>query len=75
MELKIIIDNNLEKLAGRLSKKTYDKISENKRPKLISNSYFYISDFKNDIITVFIDNSIVKDDTILYLHQSAKDLY
>lgn len=75
MDLKIIIDNELERLTGRLSKMTYDRIPKVKRPELILNQYFYLGDLEKNIVIVMLDSSIIQDDNLLYLHQTAKDLY
>jgi hypothetical protein len=75
MELKIIVDNKLGKQTGKLSRMTYEKIPDNKKPQLFANNYFYLSNLESDIVIIEIDVSIIKDATILYLHQSAKDLY
>ena len=75
MELKILVDNELERLSGKLSRKTYEKFPVDKRPILISNNYFYLNNLVNDIVIIEIDESIVNDDTFLYLHTSAKELY
>ena len=75
MDLKILVDNELEKLTGKLSRMTYEKIPNRNKPQLFSNNYFYLGILENDIVIVRIDESILDDYPILYLHQTAKDLY
>jgi len=75
MKLKIIVENGLEEFHGKMSYNTYGKIPLDKRPKLIDNTYFYLSNLKNTLIVIQIDRNIIEDGNNLYLHQSGKDLY
>jgi hypothetical protein len=75
MKLIIEVDDKLGKFKGKLSRMTYEEIPLNKRPKLVSNNYFYLSNLSNEVAIIEIDEDIVHDETILYLHPSVKDLY
>lgn len=75
MDLKIIVDNELDRLSGKLSRMTYDRIPKVKRPELLLNHYFYLGNLEKEIVIVMLDSSIIQDDNLLYLHQTAKDLY
>jgi hypothetical protein len=75
MKLIITVDDKLGKLKGKLSRMTYEGIPLNKRPKLVSNNYFYLSNLRNEVAIIEIDEDLVHNDTILYLHPSVKELY
>ena len=75
MDLKIIVDNELDRFTGKISRMTYDRIPKLKKPELLLNHYFYLGNLEKDIVMIFLDGSIIIDDNLLYLHQSSKDLY
>lgn len=75
MKLKIIVDNDLEEFYGKISFKTYEKMPEDKRPKLTDNDYFYLGDPNYRHIIIQINRNIVEDENIIYLHESGKKLF
>lgn len=75
MKLKIIIDNDLEELFGKMSYNTFEKITINNRPILIENECFHLGNPDKGQIIIQVDRNIVEDGNNLYLHQSGKDLF
>jgi len=75
MKLKIIIDNDLEELSGKMSYNTYEKIPPENRPVLVENYYFHIGYPDKGQIIIQVDRNIVEDGGNIYLHQSGKDLF
>ncbi|MEI6139548.1 MAG: hypothetical protein WCP85_09800 [Mariniphaga sp.] len=74
MNLQIVIDNKLEEFTGKLSKMTYEKLPVGRKPILISNNCFQLFSKEWVSALILIDESIIEDGPILYLHQSVKDL-
>jgi len=75
MKLKIIIDNDLDELSGKMSYNTYEKIPPENRPVLIENYYFHIGYPDKGQIIIQVDRNIVEDGDNIYLHLSGKDLF
>ena len=73
MNLKIIVDNNLGKFTGKLSRMTYENIPEKNKPPLISNMYFNLLNAHWDVVIIEIDD-LIQDSNLIYLHQTSKDL-
>jgi len=75
MKLKIITDNELEELHGKILYSTFEEIPLKDRPALIKNEYFNLGFPDKRHIIIQIDRTIVKDGKNVYLHQLAKDLF
>jgi hypothetical protein len=73
MHFKIIIDDELEVMTGKVSRKTFNEMFPVAKPVLESGSFFRLANGSVNGILINVDQSIIQDENILYLHQSAKD--